>query len=575
MSRGALRLGVTAIVIGGLSLLAWVAGPSQDSAGNDVLWYSILPPLLAIALAVATNRIVVSLGAAVVLGGLLTTLPDAPLSVEAWAVGIDTGFGFIGDSLSDRFNQKLLIFITLVLAMIAIIVYAGGLHGVVQWLSRFAKGPRSAQFVTWLMGLAVFIDDYANTMIVGTAMRPVTDRFRISREKLAFLVDSTSAPVAGLAVVSTWVGYEVGLFNGQVEELNLDTTGYAMLFDALPSRYYCIFMIAFVALTIIFGRDFGPMRAAERRARATGKVADDDAMPMTSETFSTAEPVADATIKARNAVIPIGFLFATLLAGIWIDGGGLEALSADALAFVKLSAWREIISESENSVKILAYAAGGSILVAAACAKHWAGVSNNIIREAILSGARSSLLPIAILTLAWSIKGACDALGTAEFLVAWVGESVPPPAFASAIFLVALVTAFATGTSYGTMGILIPIATPIAYHLDGGTYGLVTVLTLASILDGSIVGDHCSPISDTTIMSSISSSCDHVHHVRTQLPYSLSVAAIALVCGYIPSGFGLPPVASYGLAAVALVGLVLIAGHSADEPAAEPAAAEA
>ncbi len=561
-------------VIVGLSLLALLAGPSQDSAGNPLVWYSVLPPLLAIALAIATNRIITSLAVAVVLGGLLAVVPGDPVSITAWAGGIDTGFGFMGDALSDRFNQHLLIFITLVLAMIAVVVYAGGLQGVVEWLSKFAKGPRSAQLVAWLMGLAVFIDDYANTMIVGTAMRPVTDRFRISREKLAFLVDATSAPIAGLAVVSTWVGYEVGLFREQAVSLNLDTNGYAMLFDALPARFYCILMIAFVFLSIVLNRDFGTMLSAERRTRQTGKVAEDDAVPMTSATFSAAEADPSARIYARNAVIPIGFLFGALLIGIWFDGGGAAALRENAFAVLSFSSWREIIEHSENSVKILAYAAGASVIVAAGCAKLWAGVSNNLIREAIVSGARSSLLPIAILTLAWSIKGACDALGTAPFLVAWVGDSVSPAAFASAIFGIAIVTSFATGTSYGTMGILIPIAAPIAFHLDGDLYGPVTILTLASILDGSIVGDHCSPISDTTIMSSIASSCDHVHHVRTQLPYSLSIAAIALVCGYIPNGFGLPVVASYVLAVVAMIALLLVVGRAAEDPGAQAVAAD-
>lgn len=527
----------------------------RPEASEDVAhrWYSILPPLLAVSLAVVTGRIFMSLILAVVIGGLLSAVPDDPGSLAAWASGIDRGFGFVGSSLSDSFNQQLLIFVMLVLMMIAVVVVAGGLHGIVRWLSRFAKGPRSAQLVTYLMGLVIFIDDYANTMIVGTAMRPVTDDFRVSREKLAFIVDSTSAPVAGLAIISTWVGYEVGLFDDAATSLGIDQNGYGMLFDALVFRYYCVLMLIFVAFNIFTGKDFGPMRRAESRTRRTGAVSEPDAVPMTSEAFSTSDPDESATILARTGLIPIASLFGILLGGIWLDGGGWARLTENVLSVFSFTTWREVISASENSIKILAYGAGGALLIAVVCARHFARIDAATIRKGALSGARSSLLPIGILTLAWSLKAACDALGTGPFLVAAVGDSISPALFPAIIFVIAALTSFATGTSYGTMAILMPTAVPIAFALEGDTYGLITMITLASILDGSIVGDHCSPISDTTIMSSISSSADHLHHVRTQLPYSLTVAALALFCGYIPAGLGSPPWVGF-LVATALIG---------------------
>jgi len=541
---------LVAIAIGAIALWADSWLPADAGVGP---WYSVLPPLLAVSLAIVTGRIFLSLVLSVLIGGLLTTVPATPDSLRAWAGGIDRSFGFVGSVVGDTFNQQLLIFVALVLMMVAVVIVAGGLHGIVRWLSRFARGPRSAQFVTFLMGFVVFIDDYANTMIVGSSMRPITDAFRVSREKLAFLVDATSAPVAGLAVISTWVGYEVGLFDEAAQSLGFDKTGYGMLFDALVFRFYCVLMLVFVAVNILSGRDYGPMNRAELRTRSTGAVSESDAVPMTSETFSRADPSGDAEIRAATGLIPIASLFGILIGGIWLDGGGWQVLREGPGRVFSFTTWREVISASENSVKILAYGAGVALVIAIACAKRLAGLANGVIREAMVSGARSALLPIMILTLAWSLKAACDALDTGGFLVAAVGDSVSPAFFPAIVFVIAGLTSFATGTSYGTMAILMPTAVPIAYALEGDTYGLITIITLASILDGSIVGDHCSPISDTTIMSSIASSSDHMHHVRTQLPYSLSVAALALVCGYIPAGLGAPSWAGF-LVAVSLIG---------------------
>ena len=523
-----------------LSIAAIIFEPESGSPDETYRWYSILPPLLAVSLAIATSRVLASLLIAVITGGLLASVPEAPGSPMAWFGGLSQGFQFVTTNLTDSFNLQLIAFVVLSLSMIAVVIIAGGLQGIVQWLARFSKGPRTAQLITAIMGLVIFIDDYANTMIVGTSMRPLTDRFRVSREKLAFLVDATSAPVAGLAVVSTWVGYEVGLFNGAAETLGIEINGYAMLFDALPFRFYCVLMLVFLFVNIISGKDFGPMARAERRCRETGAVAEADAVPLTSPTFSAAVPHETAVITPMTALIPIAALFIFLLGGIWLDGGGGLRLLEDPLSLLRFGAWRDTISASENAVLILAYGAGASLLIAIGCALGFSRIRLPVVGRAVLSGVRSSLLPVTILTLAWSLKSACDALGTGPFLVATVGDAVSPVWFPAIVFVIAALTSFATGTSYGTMAILMPTAVPIAFALEGDTYGLITIITLASILDGSIVGDHCSPISDTTIMSSIASSSDHMHHVRTQLPYSLVVGGLALGCGYIPAGFGLP-----------------------------------
>lgn len=558
-SSTSIKIGFTGFIAAGFLVAAYRLQPeSPPGMEQPFLWYSIVPPLVAISLAILTGRIMISLGVAVLTGGLLNTLPGNFFSLSAWGQGVDTGMSFVGSSLGDTWNMQLLAFIVLALTMISVVIISGGLHGIVLWLSQFAKGPRSAQFITYLLGLMIFIDDYANTMIVGTAMRPVTDKLKVSREKLAFIVDSTSAPIAGLAVISTWVGYEVSQINGAAATLGIEKNGYAILFDALPYRFYCILMLAFVFMNIVSGKDFGPMRRAQLRTHATGKVAEPDAVPMTSDTYSKSEHDPSARILAITGLIPIGMLFALLLGGIWLDGGGAAQLSESPLRLFSFSAWREVIGASENSVKILAYGAGISLGAAVICARLLGGLSMEIIGKAVRAGLLSSMLPVLILILAWSLKASCDSLNTGSFMVAIVGDSISPVLFPALIFIIAGLTSFATGTSYGTMAILMPTAVPIAFALEGGTYGLITIITIGSILDGAIFGDHCSPISDTTIMSSIASSTDHLHHVRTQLPYSLFVAALALLCGYLPAGLGSPAWASYAIAAGGMAGLYAV-----------------
>ncbi|MEZ4752507.1 MAG: Na+/H+ antiporter NhaC family protein [Bdellovibrionota bacterium] len=547
------RLVPVVVVFTAICLVAAFSAGSVPAA-EGLKWYSIVPPLLAVCLAWVTNRVMLSLASAVIAGGLLTALPSAPLSPLAWWQGASSSAGFVYSAAFDQTNFQVLGFIILVICMIAVTITSGGVQAIIDWLTRYAKSWRSTQFVTFLMGIAVFFDDYANTMIVGNALRPLTDKQKISREKLAFLVDATSAPVAGIAIVSTWIGYEIGLFSEVSKSLGLGMDGYSMFFDALSFRFYCFFMIAFVFLNSVSGEDFGPMEAAQIRSLSGGEVYAKDAQPLSSH-MDSAKPFEGGTPRAASAIIPLLGLFAVLLGGIWVDGGGLGVVSAGIWKLFSLSAWREVISAGENTTTILAVSAATGLLLAVVCGAFLSGAPANILSGALWRGVKSSLLPMGVLILAWSLKGSCDALHTGKFLASTISSVVSPTWFPLILFIVAGMTAFATGTSWGTMAILIPTAVPIAYHLDGGTYGLATMISLGAVLDGAICGDHCSPISDTTIMSSAASGCDHVHHVRTQLPYSLLVAALAIVLGYLPAAKGIPAWACLGAGIVVLCGL--------------------
>ena len=502
-------------------------------------WYSVIPPLLAIYVSLAFKKIFWALGMAVFSGGLLVTVPQNPWSLTAYFEGVIQSGSFVVSSVSDSANLQILAFVVIVLAMISTLIASGGLEGLIQKLSRYAKGHRSSQIITAFLGFLIFVDDYANTMIVGSSMRSVTDSNRVSREKLAFLVDATSAPIAGVAFVSTWIGYEVGLFSQTSKSLGIGMDGYSMFLDAISFRYYCLFMILFVIFNVLWGVDFGPMKKAQQRAKSLGQVEDPSAAPLTSGSFSKLAPFEGVRLNILVAILPIVSLFIFLFAGLWVDGKGIEIMQAQGMfAVFSLSSWREVISQSENNILILTQASGVGLLMAIMCGFFLAKLPLEQIAKSIFSGVKASLLPMTILVLAWSLKGSCDAVGTGKFLSQIASGHFSKEWFPVLVFMLSGLVAFSTGTSWGTMAILIPTMAPLAFELDGGQYGLTLILSFAAVLDGAIFGDHCSPISDTTVLSSIASSCDHLHHVKTQMPYALFVAFLAMGIGYVPAAFG-------------------------------------
>ncbi len=535
------KIAVSVVIFSAICFLASrVSDPAQQGR-----WCSIVPPVLAIFLAFLTRRVILSLGVAFVVGSLLTRVPAAPLVVGSWFDGFQTAGVLAVGTITDPENLKILVFIPPVFVMIELIIASGGFNGVILWLLKWIKGKKSAQAQTAILGVLCFVDDYANAMIVGSMMQPVTDRFGISREKLAFIVDATSAPITGLAVVSTWIAMEVGLFASVSAELGFGMSGYSMFFDALAFRFYCLFMIMFVFVNIFSGRDFGPMKKAEESA------------------IDPSEDGGEFSLKvkgrAANALIPLGGFLLYHVMNLWLDGWG-PALLFEGSSAASWGYWQDVIGASENTTVVLARAAVFGLLLALLCGVISRSLRLRVIVQCFWNGIKRTILPSCILLLAWALKGCCDALGTDAFLTEILAGRISPYAYPAILFLVASITSFATGTSWGTMAILIPTAIPIAFALDGETYGLTTMISLGAVLDGAIFGDHCSPISDTTIISSMSSNCNLMQHVRTQLPYSLFVAVVAIVCGYIPAVFGLAWIWSLLLAvAVTIVMFVILA----------------
>ncbi len=533
-----------------------------DSAGG-ASWYSILPPLFAISLAFLTQRIFLSLILAIVIGSFLHFVPTGVGEIGNYGRAVIYPVSLAWQSITDIENLKVLGFVFVLLMAISVIIVSGGIAAMVESMQKHISSRKSSQVVTVIMGFLVFIDDYANTMIVGASMRGFTDRYKVSREKLAFFVDATSAPVAGLAIVSTWIGYEVGLFEEISKEYSLSADGYGLFFEALSSRFYCWFMLIFVFANAILSRDFGLMARAEHRAFHKGEVSRKGAKLSATTSFEQIEPAMEVKHHLMTALLPLLSLLSFVFLAMFYDGGGFNN---GFLGLFSFGTWFEALKSSSNGVMILFYGACLCLVLAILCSQFLAKLPGKLLGISLYKGLKGALLPTGILVLAWSLKVICDDLQTGLFLTESIGRHISASVLPLIVFLISAATAFATGTSFGTMAILIPTITPLALHLQGGNEGILLAICLAAILDGAIMGAHCSPISDTTIMSSIASQCDLMDHVKTQMPYSLLVGAVALVFGYLPATLELPTWLQYGLAGLCLVAVLRFLGRKVENP---------
>ncbi len=510
-------------------------------------WSSLLPPLCAILLAVLFRQVVLALLAGVWLGAMLV-FGAGPFNGLLRVM--DT---YVSGSLQDSGHVDILLFSFLLGGMLGVIQRMGGTKGIVNSVAPLARTPRSGQVTAWFLGILVFFDDYANTLLVGPTMRPITDRLRISREKLAYIVDSTAAPVASIAVVSTWIGVEVGLIHDAFVNAGIHRDAFAAFVSSLPYRFYPIFALVFGLMVAVTGRDFGPMLKAERRARLKGLVLREGAMPLADFGGEALEPPEDKPHRWLNAAIPILVVVVSVLAFIYV--GGRRAAIADHKALDLKS-----IVGSADSYSALLWAAFLGALTALALAVGERILSVHQAVEAWLGGARSLFLAAVILTLAWSIGMITSQMGTAAYLVHVLGDRLQPHWVPVLVFAFSGLTSFATGSSWSTMAILMPLVIPLAHRLAPGS-DLILAGTISSVLAGSVWGDHCSPISDTTVLSSMASSSDHVDHVNTQLPYAVVVALVGMAVGDVPTAFGLPYWVSWIAGTAILAGILFLFGR--------------
>ncbi|MCS7301210.1 MAG: Na+/H+ antiporter NhaC family protein [Fimbriimonadales bacterium] len=517
----------------GVSQLRWQAGAASGEGRVRVIpaWWSLLPPLLAIALALLLRQVVLALLGGVWLGAWMIAGGE-PFSALLRVV--DT---YLLNAYADRDHLQIIGFTMLLGGMLGVITRAGGLKAIVRTLSRRVRSDAGVQLSAYLMGLVIFIDDYANTLFVGATMRPLADKFRVSREKLAYLIDSTAAPVANLALIGTWIGFEVSLIADSFKATGIALEPYWAFLMSLPYRFYPIFALAFIAWLLVWRRDFGAMYAAEYRARTTGKVLADTASPLAN--YESAELLPPDHLRGSlwSALLPILTALGGAIGGLFYTGyyGALEAGEAITL--------RSVLS-SANSYVSLTWGALLGCVAAFVCAVPTRALSLREAFDAWVGGARAMVLAVVILGLAWSIGDVCEALHTAQYLVQALQGNLSPAWLPALTTLTAAAISFAIGSSWGTMSILMPLAIPLAYNLTAGmdapAQQFYLIATLSSVLAGATFGDHCSPISDTTVLSSIFAGSDHIDHVRTQLPYALVVGVVAWLVGDVATGFGMP-----------------------------------
>jgi tetracycline resistance efflux pump len=470
---------------------------------------ALLPPVIAIALALITKEVYSSLFVGIVAGALLYANGNLELMLNTMLFNEDGGMVY---KLADSWNVGILVFLVILGIMVALMNLVGGSAAFGQWASTHIKTRVGAQLATMVLGVLIFVDDYFNCLTVGSVMRPVTDRHQVSRAKLAYLIDATAAPVCIIAPVSSWAA----AVTSSVPE-GSDINGFAMFLSTIPFNFYALTTLLMVILITVLKLDYGPMQLHEANARK-GDLFTTEARPYGNADDESVNPNG----QVIDLVFPIAVLIFCCIIGMVYTGG-----------FFSGESFVNAFANADASMGLVL----GSIvtLIITFCFYMIRGVmSFKEFTGCIPEGFKAMVAPILILTMAWTLSGMTGLLGAKYYVHDLVATSAGAlklflPAI---IFLVALFLAFSTGTSWGTFAILIPVVCHV--FGSGDTYQML-VISIAACLSGAVCGDHCSPISDTTIMASAGAHSDHVNHVSTQLPYALTAAAVSFV-GYIIAG---------------------------------------
>jgi tetracycline resistance efflux pump len=480
---------------------------------------SLLPPAIAIVMAITTRRVLLSLGLGILCGSLLLT--DFSL-LDAGEYLLSKVGGLVwADGALNSWNLYILGFLIVLGMITALITVSGSARAFADWARQHIRNKRDAKLLTMFLGCVVFIDDYFNSLVVGSIARPLTDRYYISRAKLAYLLDSTAAPVCVISPVSSWGAYIIALIGGILTSHGMSDAGHLSVFiQMIPMNFYAIFALLLLLCVTLFGLDVGPMRQHERDAMHGNLYDESKGLPPGT---STDLPEVE-TGKILGLFLPITVLvFATVF---FMIQSGAQQLQAEELAFSVIGAF-----EKTDVGSSLFFGALCGLLVTLVLVSVQ-GVANHFVLKGIILGARSMLPAIYILLFAWTISAIIGQLETGKFMASLATGNIPFALLPAVLFILAGLTAFSTGTSWGTFGIMLPIAADMAM----GSHAQMMLPMLAAVLSGAVFGDHCSPISDTTILSSTGASCHHIDHVVTQLPYALIVALLSL-SGYIIMGF--------------------------------------
>jgi tetracycline resistance efflux pump len=506
------------------------------------LW-SVVPPLLAIALAILTKQVIPSLFAGVLVGTIIFHRGD-----------IFSGFGQFAEVVvgvvTDDWNARVILFTALLGAIVGLIRKSGGFEAFGRWAETAVKTPRGAQATAWSSGMVLFFDDYFDCLTSGSVMRPVTDQHNVSREKLAYLVDTTAAAVATLIPLSTWVAFMVGLIGDEFEGAGVPDPAFGTFLSSIPFNLYAIGAVLLALYLVVSRIDYGPMRRAERRARATGEVSRAGVTEITGQDILVLEPSAQGRIL--DLALPIAVLVGMTVFGLLQTGGYFT----EDLALI------DAIGDADAATALM-WATLVAVLTALAWYTARRLVSLGEGMSAIVQGIKAMLPALMILTLAWSIGEVADMLEMGEFVAGAAGEVVAGWLVPAVLFLVAAFIAFSTGTSWGTFAIMVPVAVPLALATDASMLAVI-----GAVFGGGVFGDHCSPISDTTILSSTGASCNHIDHVNTQLPYALTAAGVATV-GFLVAGITHSALITLPVTLALLAGVAFAISRLTPEPVEE------
>lgn len=450
--------------------------------------------------------------------------------------------GLVGSVLVDVEKLKIIGFTILISLMVHVMVLRGHLKTIALKLLSFAKNRKSAQLLTWFMGMIIFFDDYANTLIIGNTLRPITDRFRISREKLAYIVDSTAAPVAAIALISTWIGVEVSHIDTALPNFETEITlsSYGYFLNSLSYSYYPIFTLIFILLTILSGKEFGPML-------------------LTKPTFTKTRSLNNSSqdLSLVRALFPVAVLLSSSILAMFYTG--YLASSSGYFSLIEIAGAADIV----NSLLI-----GATLGFLASNKYRKKDLIDPMYRVTLKEGLKKISDPLIILLLAWALGEIIQDLETGECIASLLPENTTPYILPSMIFLTSALVSFSTGSSFSTMGIMYKIALPLTVTIclangltDVGTHEII-YHTIASVLAGAVFGDHCSPISDTTVLSSLACDCNHLSHVKTQMPYALTVGAVSFFISLTIANTGMNAFFVFGIGVLFLYLIIKIFGRA-------------
>lgn len=553
-----LRKGFQAVILFAFIALLAILLTLDLSDGAHGTWLSLLPPLFAIAFALLLRQVLLALFVGIWMGVWLSGGVDlAGLGSSFFGALTD----YIVPATADEGHVSIIIFTLLIGGMVGVITANGGTRGIIHRLSGFVKSKIHGQVLTALLGFLVFFDDYANTMVVGNTMRPLTDKLKITRAKLAYLVDSTAAPVATLALISTWIGAMVGYIDTAEKAIpEFTQSAYSVFISSLPYNFYAFFTLLFVIVIAYSGRDFGPMLKARIQLYKAAHDPDLDKYNLYKKNIAEAESEQIVSHWA-NALVPIFVLMFGVIGGLLVTGEGstLQDLIGSADSYAALL-WGSMLA---MTVAILMTVVQRLLPV-------------EKILEGMFNGMHVMYDGLLVLVLAWALSQVTSDLGTADYLVSVFGQSLNPIWLPAIVFLLSAMTSFATGASWGTMGILMPLVVPLVwalgaeYQVEAQQLNMLLYGCVSAVLAGAVWGDHSSPISDTTILSSLATQCDHVEHVNTQFPYALVGGVLSTLAYIAVMAFGMPWWIAYVIGFGAIFGVIYGFGKTPQPEEYEP-----